>query len=119
MNRVLAIALKDLRSTLAQHPGAGDDAGRAAGARRLCSGFAFGGGGSGFTIAATKVAVANLDKRAGRELARGASPAGRRRTTVVGIIKSPELKDILTVTRQVRPRPRRARASTTARRPWR
>ena len=58
-------------------------------------GFAFGGGNGGFSIAATKVAVVNQDKWVASTAVGPSTNAGQ---TVVGIMKSKALKDILTVT---------------------
>ena len=62
-------------------------------------GFAFGGGNGGFSIAATKVAVVNLD-RAPAPSATVAPAAAQAAVgqTVVGILKSKDLRDILTAT---------------------
>ena len=91
MRRVFAIAFKDLRSTYRNVPALAMMLAAPLALSALL-GFAFGGGG-GFSVAATKVAVVDLD----RAPAQGAqAPAAG--ASVVGILKSPELKDLLTVT---------------------
>jgi len=87
VSRIRAIAWKDLRSTMRNVPAL---------AMMLLAplvlaallGFAFGGGQS-FSISATKVAVANADTGA----AGAVENAG---AVVVGVLKSPDLKDIVT-----------------------
>jgi len=91
MTKIIAIAWKDLRSTARNAPAL---------AMMLLAplalagllGFAFGGGG-GFDIAATKVAVTDLDQPA----TAGGESAG---AVVAGILGSPDLKDVLEVGRK-------------------
>ena len=90
MSRILAIAWKDLRSTMRNVPALAMML-VAPLALAALLGFAFGGGQS-FSISATKVAVANADT--GASAAGAAENAG---AVVVGVMKSPALKDILTV----------------------
>ena len=104
MNRVLAIAFKDLRSTWRNIPALMMMLAAPLALSALL-GFAFGGSSSGFSIAATKVAVVNLDRapaaRATATLGATVAPAAAQAAvgqTVVGILKSKGLKDILTVT---------------------
>ena len=89
MSRILAIAWKDLRSTMRNVPALAMML-LAPLALAALLGFAFGGGQS-LSIAATKVAVANADEGASR----AAENAGG---VIVQVIKSPDLKDIVTVT---------------------
>ena len=101
MRRVFAIAYKDLRSTYRNVPALAMMLAAPLALSALL-GFAFGGG-SGFSVAATKVAVVNLD----------AAPAQGSQTpaagaSVVGIMKSPELEDLLTVTEMQAPQAARA-----------
>ena len=98
MNRVLAIAFKDLRSTWRNLPALMMMLAAPLALSALL-GFAFGGSGSGFSIAATKVAVVNLDRAPapGATAAAGAAQAAVGQT-VVGIMKSKDLRDILRVT---------------------
>jgi len=96
MNRVLAIAFKDLRSTWRNVPALMMMLAAPLALSALL-GFAFGGGSSGFSIAATKVAVVDLD-RAPAASAPGAAAQTSVGQTVVGIMKSKDLKDLLTVT---------------------
>ena len=85
MRKILAIAWKDLRSTARNVPALVMML-VAPLALAALLGFAFGGG-SGFNIAATKVAVANLDAGAG---------AGRNvGATIQGVLTSKDLKDVL------------------------
>ncbi len=89
MRRILAIALKDLRSTFRNVPALAMMLAAPLALSALL-GFAFGGGGN-FSITATKVAVVNLDT----------APSSTQADiggTIVDILKSPGLKDILTVT---------------------
>jgi ABC-type multidrug transport system permease subunit len=101
MNRVLAIAFKDLRSTWRNVPALMMMLAAPLALSALL-GFAFGGGGSGFSIAATKVAVVNQDQAqvanppSGSQATGGPRPAVGQ--TVVGIMKSKDLKSILAVT---------------------
>ncbi|MBE3035073.1 MAG: ABC transporter permease [Actinobacteria bacterium] len=88
MSRILAIAWKDLRSTMRNVPALAMML-LAPLALAALLGFAFGGGQS-FSISATKVAVANADTGA----AGAAQNAG---AVIVGVMKSPDLKDIITV----------------------
>ncbi|MEI6726492.1 MAG: ABC transporter permease [Actinomycetes bacterium] len=104
MNRVLAIAFKDLRSTWRNLPALMMMLAAPLALSALL-GFAFGGSSSGFSIAATKVAVVNLDRapaaRATATPGATVAPAAAQAAvgqTVVGILKSKGLKDILTVT---------------------
>jgi ABC-2 type transport system permease protein len=94
VNRILAIAWKDLRSTMRNVPALAMMLAAPLALSALL-GFAFGGGQS-FSIAATKVAVANLDSV---PVSSGPiappTPGGQ---TIVGILKSPQLKGILEVT---------------------
>ncbi len=84
MTKVLAIAWKDLRSIARNMPALMMML-VAPIALAALLGFAFGGGG-GFDIAATKVAVADLD-------------AGTEGEVIVQILTSPQLGDVLDVTR--------------------
>ena len=88
MSRIVAIAWKDLRSTMRNVPALAMML-LAPLALAALLGFAFGGGQS-FSISATKVAVANADTGA----AGAAQNAG---AVVVGVLKSPDLSDIITV----------------------
>ena len=101
MNRVLAIAFKDLRSTWRNVPALMMMLAAPLALSALL-GFAFGGSGSGFSIAATKVAVVNLDRApAASATAASATAAPAQASvgqTLVGILKSKDLRDILTVT---------------------
>jgi ABC-2 type transport system permease protein len=94
VSRIVAIAWKDLRSTMRNVPALAMML-LAPLALAALLGFAFGGGG-GFSIAATKVAVANAD--AGSSVALPGTPglvnAG---AIVVGVMKSPQLAKILSV----------------------
>lgn len=90
MRRILAIAFKDLRSTYRNLPALAMMLAAPLALSALL-GFAFGGG-SGFSVAATKVAVVNLDTAP----AQGAqAPAAG--AAIVGIMRSAGLKDLLTV----------------------
>ena len=93
MSRIFAIAWKDLRSTMRNGPALAMMLAAPLALSALL-GFAFGGG-SNFSISAAKVAVANLDSV---PVSSGAiappTPGGQ---TVVGILRSPQLKDVLTV----------------------
>ena len=91
VSRILAIAFKDLRSTSRNLPALAMMLAAPLALSALL-GFAFGGS-SGFSIAATKVAVVNLDRppvagAAGAQQARPAIGA-----IVAGILKSRDLKD--------------------------
>ncbi len=101
MNRVLAIAFKDLRSTWRNVPALMMMLAAPLALSALL-GFAFGGGGSGFSIAATKVAVVNQDQAQVANPPSGSQTTGSPRPavgqTVVGIMKSKDLKSILAVT---------------------
>ncbi len=88
--KVLAIAWKDLRSTARNVPALVMMLVAPLALAGLL-GFAFGGSG-GFDIAATKVAVANLDESA--PAASGGESAG---AVVAGILESPDLEDVLDV----------------------
>lgn len=90
MSRIAAIAWKDLRSTMRNVPALAMML-LAPLALAALLGFAFGGGQS-FSISATKVALANTDAGAS-----GAGPVENAGAVVVGVIKSPDLKDIITV----------------------
>ena len=90
MSRIVAIALKDLRSTMRNVPALAMML-LAPLALAALLGFAFGGGQS-FSIAATKVAVANADTGTS-----GVGAVQNYGAIVVGILKSPDLKDIVTV----------------------
>ena len=107
MNRILAIAFKDLRSTWRNVPALMMMLAAPLALSALL-GFAFGGSGSGFSIAATKVAVVNLDRvpAASATAAPAQASAGQ---TVVGIMQSKALKDILATT--VKPTAAAARKS--------
>jgi len=88
MSRIVAIAWKDLRSTMRNVPALAMML-LAPLALAALLGFAFGGGQS-FSLSATKVAVANADT--------GATPPGANAgQVIVGVMKSPELKGIITV----------------------
>ena len=86
MSRIRAIAWKDLASTMRNVPALAMML-LAPLALAALLGFAFGGGQS-FSISATKVAVANADTGAGAGENAGA--------VIVGVLKSPDLKDIVT-----------------------
>jgi ABC-2 type transport system permease protein len=93
VSRVLAIALKDLRSTYRNVPALAMMLAAPLALSALL-GFAFGGAGNGFSVSATKVAVVNLDHPpagSGQQAAAGA--------TIAGILGSDGLKDILTVSK--------------------
>jgi ABC-2 type transport system permease protein len=90
LSRILAIAWKDLRSTMRNVPALAMML-LAPLALAALLGFAFGGGQS-FSISATKVAVANADTGAS-----GVGAAENAGAVVVGILKSPDLSDIITV----------------------
>ena len=90
MSRILAIAWKDLRSTMRNVPALAMML-VAPLALAALLGFAFGGGQS-FSMSATKVAVANTDVGAS-----AVGAVGNYGAVVVGVMKSPELKDIITV----------------------
>jgi ABC-2 type transport system permease protein len=88
VSRILAIAFKDLRSTFRNVPALVMMLAAPLALAALL-GFAFGGGGN-FSVSATKVAVVNLDT----------APTAAQESigaTVLDILKSPGLKDILTV----------------------
>jgi ABC-2 type transport system permease protein len=87
MTKILAIAWKDLRSTLRNRPALVMMLVAPLGLAALL-GFAFGGGGGGFDIAATKVVVANLDKG-------GAEPGQNAGGGIQQILTSKDLSDIL------------------------
>ena len=88
MSRIVAIAWKDLRSTMRNVPALAMML-LAPLALAALLGFAIGGGQS-FSLSATKVAVANADT--------GATPPGANAgQVIVGVMKSPELKGIITV----------------------
>ena len=91
MRRIFAIALKDLRSTYRNVPALAMMLAAPLALSALL-GFAFGGA-SGFSVAATKVAVVDLDTPPAQGVQAPAAGA-----SVVGIMKSPELEDLLTVT---------------------
>ena len=86
MRKILAIAWKDLRSTLRNRPALVMMLVAPLGLAALL-GFAFGGGQS-FDIAATKVVVANLDKG-------GAEPGQNAGAAIQKILASKDLSDIL------------------------
>ena len=86
MKKILAIAWKDLRSTLRNRPALVMML-VAPLALAALLGFAFGGGGSGFSIAAVKVVVANEDAGAGAGQNAGAA--------VQTILTGKQLSDIL------------------------
>ena len=86
MTKILAIAWKDLRSTLRNRPALVMML-VAPLALAALLGFAFGGGG-GFDIAATKVVVANLDK-GGAEAGQSAGAA------ISSVLSSKDLNDVL------------------------
>jgi ABC-2 type transport system permease protein len=86
MTKILAIAWKDLRSTLRNRPALVMMLVAPLGLAALL-GFAFGGGQS-FDIAATKVVVANLDKG-------GAEPGQSAGAAIQKILASKDLSDIL------------------------
>ena len=93
MSRIFAIAWKDLRSTMRNVPALAMMLAAPLALSALL-GFAFGGGGN-FSISATKVAVANHDAPLFTSSSGVASSSAGQ--TVVGILKSPQLKDILQV----------------------
>ena len=87
MTKILAIAWKDLRSTLRNRPALIMML-VAPLALAALLGFAFGGGSGGFNIAATKVVVANLDK--------GGAGAGQNAgASIQNILTSKDLSDVL------------------------
>ena len=88
MSRIVAIAWKDLRSTVRNVPALAMML-LAPLALAALLGFAFGSGQS-FSISATKVAVANADTG-------DAGPVENAGAAVVGVMKSPDLKDIIAV----------------------
>ena len=90
MRRIRAIAWKDLRSTMRNVPALAMML-LAPLALAALLGFAFGGGQS-FSISATKVAVANADTGAA-----GVGAVGNYGAVVVGVLTSPDLKDIVAV----------------------
>ena len=90
MSRIRAIAWKDLRSTMRNVPALAMML-LAPLALAALLGFAFGGGQS-FSISATKVAVANADTGAS-----GAGAAENAGAVVAGVLKSPDLSDIVAV----------------------
>ena len=90
MSRILAIAWKDLRSTMRNVPALAMML-LAPLALAALLGFAFGGGQS-FSISATKVAVANADTGAS-----GAGAAENAGAVVIGVLKSPDLSDVVAV----------------------
>jgi ABC-2 type transport system permease protein len=90
VSRILAIAWKDLRSTMRNVPALAMML-LAPLALAALLGFAFGGGQS-FSISATKVAVANADVGAS-----GVGAVGDYGAVVVGVMKSPDLKGIIAV----------------------
>jgi ABC-type multidrug transport system permease subunit len=94
VNRVLAIAFKDLRSTWRNVPALAMMLAAPLALSALL-GFAFGGGSSGFSIAATKVAVVNQDRWVASTAVGSSTNAGQ---AIVGIMKSKALKDILATT---------------------
>ena len=94
MNRVLAIAFKDLRSTWRNVPALAMMLAAPLALSALL-GFAFGGGSSGFSIAATKVAVVNQDRWVASTAVGSSTNAGQ---AIVGIMKRKALKDILATT---------------------
>jgi len=90
LSRIVAIARKDLRSTMRNVPALAMML-LAPLALAALLGFAFGGGQS-FSIAATKVAVANADTGTA-----GVGAVENYGDVVVGVLSSPDLKDIVTV----------------------
>ena len=95
MSRILAIAFKDLRSTARNIPALAMMLAAPLALSALL-GFAFGGGGgSGFSIAATKVAVVNQDRWVASTTVGPSTNAGQ---AIVGIMRSKALGDILTTT---------------------
>jgi ABC-2 type transport system permease protein len=94
VNRVLAIAFKDLRSTWRNVPALAMMLAAPLALSALL-GFAFGGGSSGFSIAATKVAVVNQDRWVASTAVGSSTNAGQ---AIVGIMKRKALKDILATT---------------------
>jgi ABC-2 type transport system permease protein len=94
MRKILAIAWKDLRSIARNRSALVMMLVAPLGLAALL-GFAFGGGSGGFDIAATKVAVANLDEGA----AVGGSSANEG-ALVADILGSPELADVLDVSQE-------------------
>jgi ABC-2 type transport system permease protein len=90
VSRILAIAWKDLRSTMRNVPALAMML-LAPLALAALLGFAFGGGQS-FSISATKVAVANTDAGAS-----GVGAVDDYGAVIVGVMKSRDLKDIITV----------------------
>ena len=90
MTKILAIAWKDLRSTLRNRAGAGDDAGRAARRSPPCWASPSAAA-AAFDIAATKVVVANLDKG-------GAEPGQNAGAAIQKILASKDLSDVLDTT---------------------
>ncbi len=86
MKKILAIAWKDLRSTLRNRPALVMMLVAPLGLAALL-GFAFGGSG-GFDIAATKIVVANLDKG-------GAEPGQNAGAAIQKILTSKDLSDVV------------------------
>jgi ABC-2 type transport system permease protein len=105
LNRVLAIAFKDLRSTWRNIPALMMMLAAPLALSALL-GFAFGGGNSGFSIAATRVAAVNQDRWVASTAVGSATNAGG---AILGIMKSKALKDILATT--VKPTAEAARKS--------
>ncbi len=87
MGKILAIAWKDLRSTLRNRPALVMML-VAPLALAALLGFAFGGGTGGFDIAATKVVVANED-------AGGAEPGQSAGAAIQEVLTSKDLADVL------------------------
>jgi len=90
VRRVFAIAFKDLRSTYRNIPALAMMLAAPLALSALL-GFAFGGS-SGYSVAATKVAVVNLDTAPAQGSQTPAAGAA-----IVDILQSPDLKDLLTV----------------------
>ncbi len=96
MIKILAIAWKDLRS-IARNRSALVMMLLAPLGLAALLGFAFGGGDGGFDIAATKVVVANLDEGAAGG---GGAASGNEGAVIAGVLGSPELADVLDVSRK-------------------
>ena len=96
MMKIFAIAWKDLRS-IARNRSALVMMLLAPLGLAALLGFAFGGGSGGFDIAATKVVVANLDEGAAGG---GGSASGNEGAVIAGVLGSPELADVLEVSKK-------------------
>ena len=98
MSRILAIAWKDLRSTMRNGPALAMMLAAPLALSALL-GFAFGGG-SNFSISAAKVAVVDLDSVPVSNPPSSSIAATTGGQTIVGILRSPQLKDVMKVTEE-------------------